>query len=205
MKRGGALHRCQDRRARSGLRCAVAVERDERAGQHDAPSAMLDATGALRARLHIRHLSKQAAFVAARIVDDARRRDRRPSSRGASDRRPATPAGPACSGLPVRAKAIHASLIWSASRQRVGAGADHVRRDRGVVEDERHVEAVMRAPLAAVDRRPPVELEHPGAAPRPAAARRADRPRSPGRATSARRWSRRRTRRPANSPDASWR
>ena len=136
---------------------------------------------------------------------DRRRRasgDRTPSSAATSDRRPASPAPTACSAC--RCARRRASVAHPPRQlQGVGAGADLLRHDRGVVEDERHVEAMMRAPAAAVDRRLPVELKHPGVRRRPPAAPPGDRPRSPARATTARRWSPQRTRRPASSADTS--
>ena len=129
-------------------------------------------------------------------------RDRTPSSPAVSDRTPATAAGPCVLGSPVRAKAMKAPLIDRRAALLLRAGTDKVRRDGGVVKGERHVEAVMRAPLAAVDRRRPVELIHERRAPIPRVARRGDRLRSPGRARIANRWSRQRTRRPASIADA---
>ena len=131
---------------------------------------------ALRTRLDIGHLREQPSFVAARIVRQSRevavehhRRAPREIVRRASPEDLVT--------FGIAGAREGDATPRSSARQGAApscAGADLLRHERDVVEDERHIEAVMRAPAAAVDRRRASRTERPtcGAAAFGCAARR---------------------------------
>ena len=145
----------------------------------DAVPASSAAARTLRARLDIRHRREQATFLAARIVDAPGWSCRTPSSRAVRGRRRASAGGPAYRSGCARTPRTSRSSARPAAP--FAADADFLGHERHVVEDERHVEAVMGAPPP-----PSIGVASRTGTPRCAAARPARRavPRSmPGRAT----------------------
>src|SRR5687767_8810847 len=114
----------------------------------------------LRAWLNIRHLREESTFITAWVGDHTRRdvKDHRATLREVVNR-PLRQRGRI--GIAGAGKGNPCVAHVTCQLNRVSSSADFLRDQDGVLECERDVKAVMRSPLAAVDRRRPVELIHP--------------------------------------------
>src|SRR5262245_25498977 len=120
------------------------------------------ASPSLRARLNIWHLCKEPALVAPRIVHDLRRAIEH--HRGATREIVDWPPLEVFRLRVARPRKRDPRIAHARGElESVRAGPNLVGHDRRVIEHERDVEAMMRAPSAAIDRRPPVALAHPRA------------------------------------------